>query len=721
MSTDVDERPQAQPDGPEPPRAAGGPPSSGRSSCSATSGGSSTSMRTALILLLLLALAAIPGSVIPQRDVDSLGTSRWREDHPDLTPVFDRLGLFSVYDSPWFSAIYILLMVSLVGCIIPRTFVYFRAMRAQPPVAPRRLSRMPGHASYDVEREPHDLLAEPSGCCATGATGSGPPQPTSREPEAERAGSPAAGAAYLREAGNLLFHLSVLIVLVGFAVGALFGYKGGVIVLVGGGFSNNATQYDELDPGSLFDADNLSPPFTFDIDDFDIEWLTSGPARGQARSFVSHLTYRESRDDEPQEYDLKVNHPLDIGGTEVFLIGHGYAPVITIRDGNGDVAYSGPTIFLPRDGTFASFGVVKAPDALPTQIGLMGEFYPTYDFTMETGPYSLFGDTLNPALSMTVYTGDLGMDDGSAQSVYLLDTDEATLLEKADGTPFRVDLVPGRTVELPDGLGSVSFDGIERWNKIQISRTPGKLIALGGVVLALVGLLASLFIRPRRVWVRARRVGAGGGQGTLVEIAGLDRSGNGNLPREVAWVAADLGLREPPRDQLTRTRRTRDDRRWLGDAVQPGDRGRGRALLPGVARAPRGVERAAEGAGRPRRASFRGSGGCGRRRGRRPHPGGRAASGASDQSRPPASDPAGRPRVGRDVRPAGPPADRARRCWCTSSGSWGGAWPPTPTGCPGATCTSSRSAAPSSSPPSTSCSCAASAGSGWRRSCWASC
>ena len=83
-------------------------------------------MRTALVLLLLLALAAIPGSVIPQEGVDSLKTSNWQDDHPKLTPVYERLGLFSVYDSPWFSAIYILLMISLVGCIVPRTFVYWR-------------------------------------------------------------------------------------------------------------------------------------------------------------------------------------------------------------------------------------------------------------------------------------------------------------------------------------------------------------------------------------------------------------------------------------------------------------------------------------------------------------------------------------------------------------------------------------------------------------------
>ena len=106
------------------------------------------SMRTALILLLLLALAAIPGSVIPQRDVDSFKTSRWQEQHPQLTPVYERLGLFSVYDSPWFSAIYLLLMVSLVGCILPRSMVYWRALRAAPPDAPRHLTRLPDHATY---------------------------------------------------------------------------------------------------------------------------------------------------------------------------------------------------------------------------------------------------------------------------------------------------------------------------------------------------------------------------------------------------------------------------------------------------------------------------------------------------------------------------------------------------------------------------------------------
>ena len=486
-----------------------------------------TSMRTALILLLLLALAAIPGSIIPQEGVDSLKTSNWQSDHPKLTPVYERLGLFSVYDSPWFSAIYLLLMLSLVGCIVPRTFHYWRGLRAQPPPAPRNLTRLPEHATYATTEAPDAVLERAR------ATLKGRRYRLLVEGDAV-----SAERGYLREAGNLVFHLSVLVVLVGFALGSLFGYKGGVILLVGDqyGFSNNLTQYDDFDPGSLFRAADMEP-FSFTIDDFDVDWLTTGPRAGMARGFESHLTYQESPGSAEKTYDLKVNHPLSIGNTDVFLIGHGYAPVITVKDGNGDEVYSGPTVFLPVNQSFQSIGVVKAPDAEPTQIGLEGEFYPTVAFSKQTGSYySLLGKPLDPMISMLVYTGDLGMDTGVPQSVYALDKTSTTMLKKKNGAPYRIDLRPGQTVTLPNGLGTVTFDGLQRWNKIQISQTPGKWIALAGVVLALLGLLGSLFIRPRRVWVRARREG----DGTLVEVAALDRSGGGDMAAVVDEVVGAL-------------------------------------------------------------------------------------------------------------------------------------------------------------------------------------
>jgi cytochrome c biogenesis protein len=351
----------------------------------------------------------------------------------------------------------------------------------------------------------------------------------------------AAERGQLREAGNLLFHLSVLVVLVGFGIGSLFGYKGGVILVVGNGFSNSLTQYDDFDPGGLFDAAKMEP-FCFTVNDFKVQWVTSGPRQGMARGFQAPITYRESCQGDPstwspkKSYDLEVNHPLTIGGTQIFLIGHGYAPVVTVRDAQGHVLYDGPTVFLPESSNFESFGVIKAPGLKAGQdIGLQGLFYPT--FALVNGdPVNVMGDDKNPTLSMLAYVGDLGLDSGVPQSVYEMDKADMKLLKKPDGKMFRVDLQPGQTIQLPDAAGSVTFQGVKHWTRLQISRTPNVWLTLLGVILALVGLLGSLFIRPRRVWVRARRQDGT----TLVEVAALDRSGGGDLTAVLSSVVDAL-------------------------------------------------------------------------------------------------------------------------------------------------------------------------------------
>ncbi len=496
-----------------------------------------TSMRTALILLFLLALAAIPGSVVPQEAVDSVRASQWREQHATLTPVYERLGLFSVYDSVWFSAIYILLMISLVGCIVPRLRVYWRGVRAQPPKAPKHLSRLPQHRELDADD-------------ATIATATAWLKKkryrvmVSTRSTTEGGDVVRAERGYLREAGNLLFHLSVLIVLVGFALGGLFGFKGGVIVVSGDGFANTLSQYDDFRAGAFFNPDELAP-FDFTVDDFNVNFIREGREAGMAHKFAADLTYRKAPDASEQKKKISVNHPLSIDGTDVFLLSHGYAPHITVRNADKSVAFSGPVVFLPEDSTFRSFGVVKVPDAdvkgRSTQVGLEGEFYPTYAFTSASGPFSAFPDDRNPAISMLAYRGDLGLDSGAPQSVYSLQKKNMSPIKKADGKPFRLDLAMGRTAKLPDGLGSVTFDGVSRYVKLQVSHTPGQLIALTGVVLALIGLLCSLFIRPRRIWVRTRHEGGR----TLVEVAGLDRSAGGDLSGELEGLVAALQPARP--------------------------------------------------------------------------------------------------------------------------------------------------------------------------------
>ncbi len=353
-------------------------------------------------------------------------------------------------------------------------------------------------------------------------------------------GSVSAERGHLREAGNLLFHVSVLVVLVGFALGGLWGFKGGVIVVTKDSFANTLSQYDDFRAGAMFDPGGLAP-FDFTVDDFDVNFIREGREAGMAHQFSADLRYHSSPTAGEEQRRISVNHPLHIDGTDVFLLSHGYAPHITVRNADGSVAFSGPVVFLPEDSTFRSFGVVKVPDARQksgdTQIGLEGEFYPTYAFTKASGPFSAFPDDKNPAVSMLVWTGDLGLDGGQPQSVYALDKKNLTKLRTAAGKQVRLDLALGKSATLPGGLGTVTFDGVSRYVKLQVSHTPGQRVALAGVLLGLLGLMGSLFIRPRRLWVRARR---GEGGRTLVEVAGLDRSSGGDLAGEVEELTMRL-------------------------------------------------------------------------------------------------------------------------------------------------------------------------------------
>lgn len=489
-----------------------------------------TSMRTALVLLLFLALGSVPGSLIPQERVDARAVSLWRANHPTLAPMFDRVGLFHVYGSVWFSAIYILLMVSLVGCIVPRLGVYWRAVTATPPPAPRNLGRLPVSLTASVDSTPAAVAEAAARLLRRRRF-----RVNLARVAADDSVSVSAQRGYLREAGNLLFHLSVVVVLLAFAIGDMFGYRGGVILISGQTFTNARQSYDDYAPGAFFGDWRLNP-FNLKLDAFKASFLSTGPQVGQPSAFSADLTYQAEPGSTPRRTTLRVNHPLTIGGTSVFLVGNGYAPIVTVRDGSGKVVFSGPTVFLPQDGSYASWGVVKVPDAQPAQLGFEGLFLPTYGYDKTRGPYSRFPDALAPALSLSAYRGDLGLGSGVPQSVYSLQKRDLTAIKNSSGAPVTLTIPLGGTRRLPDGAGSITFDGVQRWAKLQFSSTPAEPLALGGVLLGLLGLLGSLYVRPRRLWVRARPDSTG----THLEVGGLDRHGHSGLDAAVHELVDDI-------------------------------------------------------------------------------------------------------------------------------------------------------------------------------------
>ena len=104
------------------------------------------------------------------------------------------------------------------------------------------------------------------------------------------------------------------------------------------------------------------------------------------------------------------------------------------------------------------------------------------------------------------------------------------------GEPLTLTIPLGQSRRLPDGLGTVSFDGLRRWSRLQISSTPAEQFALGGVLLGFLGLLGSLFIRPRRVWLRIHR----SEDGSAIELGGLDRREGHGLDQTLTDLLADI-------------------------------------------------------------------------------------------------------------------------------------------------------------------------------------
>ncbi len=483
-----------------------------------------TSMRIALVLLFLLALGTVPGSMLPQEGADPAGVQQYYTSHPALAPLLNHLGLFNVFAAPWFAAIYLLLFASLVGCVVPRTFRLAGSARTLPPRAPRHLTRLPHSAEYGTALPPDRALE------VAAAVLSGHGFRLRRADDAAEAWV-SAEKGYLREAGNLLFHLALLGVLVSVALGGLFGYKANRLLVQGDTFADTPSMLDEFHPGRLATGADLGP-FTITLNRFTSSYITSGAQRGQPASFDARISYTAQPGEPSRAYDLEVNRPLSVDGAKVYLIGHGYAPVFRVTDARGQVVYDSPTPFI-ADGTgnLLSDGVVKVPGAQPEQLGFTGIFVPTW---VDIGGtlQSAFPAAENPAVSLIAYAGNLGMDSGPPQSVYELDT---AAMHRLTAQPQL--LLPGQSLTLPDGQGTITFAGYLPWVSLAITHDPGQVPALACGIAALGGLLLSFMVRRRRVFVRARP----DGPGSTVQVGGLARTdASGGFEAEFASLAAEL-------------------------------------------------------------------------------------------------------------------------------------------------------------------------------------
>jgi cytochrome c biogenesis protein len=507
-----------------------------------------TSMRTALVLLFLLAVAAIPGSVLPQRSVNAERVAEFYAQHPTLAPVINRLGGFEVFAAPWFAAIYLLLFTSLVGCVLPRLADHVRALRTVPPDAPKRLDRLPQHAPD--EARPHDPAATAASVAAILR------RRRFRTVVRERpdgSWTVAAEKGYAKEGGNLLFHFALLAVLVGVGFGSWYGWHGNRLLVQGDdtAFCFALSQFDESSLGPRVSPDSLPKP-CLELTGFSAAFQPTG----QPKSFRATVDVSWADGSGPSRTaDFTVNDPLRLRGANVHLLGHGYAPVLRYTDRYGDVQ-TNVFPFLPTDAMLTSEGVATFPDANvnpktevhdnTAQVAFEGVYLPTVD--PDGSPTSIFPAERAPVLYLSAYRGDLGLNSGIPSSVYALNRAQITrgqLKQVSGARPQRLE--PGQSWTLDDGT-KLEFVGTRPFVTLAVRYDPTQRLVLVGAVLGLIGLMLSLSGRRRRFWFRVTPAdpdltgpGTGSG-GSVVQAGGLPRTDYPGFADEfAALVAATRG------------------------------------------------------------------------------------------------------------------------------------------------------------------------------------
>jgi cytochrome c biogenesis protein len=464
------------------------------------------SMRTALGLLLILALASVAGSLVPQVGTADARIAATFRDHPLRAAIYDRIGLFDVFGSWWFTLIYTLLLVSLVACLIPRTRALIRNARARPQPA-RELESMRHFAVRSVPASPERTIA---------IAGRVLRRRVFRVRSSSAGGTPwiAADKGLAREVGSLLFHWSFLLILVGIVWGKGTGFTGQAVIVEGQTWTEAHASYDgQIREGRFFDEDHSG--IRIKVDRFSATYRIPS---GIPKDFVTTAELFQPDGAPAGTVDIRVNHPAELDGVKIYQFGYGWAPVIRVEK-DGEPILSGPTICqqgpTPRGLSPLQMPwdcVVKLPSLHP-QVGVRFRLWPDIrglNALLTTGEAMPMLGAFSPVLTYTAYRGDLRSD--LALPSTTLDT--SAMRHFADGA-----LGAGKAVDLGDGL-TMSFPALKRYTVLEIKRDRGLGILLLAAILVLVGLLPALYTSRRRVWVTAESA-AGSGTGSVLKVGGF--------------------------------------------------------------------------------------------------------------------------------------------------------------------------------------------------------
>ena len=241
-----------------------------------------TRMRTAIILLGIVAGLSIIATLLPQKALQPEKASAYLQAHQTLGPVWDQLGLFSVYESWPLLLAAGLMYISLGNCVLTRGRALYRRWR-------RKLPRN------------HQFIGE---------------------------------------AGSLVFHLSFFVLLAGILYGKAAGFTAFVNVVEGQSVVEARPSYDQIEEGLLFGADQHKG-YEVRVDRFNASYYSNG----KPKEFVSHVeVFDQGR--KVTEKDIRVNDYLEYRDVKFYQASYGWAPVIQVTDPRGNKVFDSPVNFF---------------------------------------------------------------------------------------------------------------------------------------------------------------------------------------------------------------------------------------------------------------------------------------------------------------------------------------------------------------------------------------
>ncbi len=477
------------------------------------------SMRTALVLLLLMALASVAGSLVPQVGVADARIASIFRDHPLRARIYERLGLFDVYGSWWFTLVTVLLFVSLIACLVPRTRAFLRNLRTRP-LAARELDAMRHYAEVGVPAGPERAIEGARRVLRRRLFRVNGPNGTP---------SLAADKGLAREGGSLLFHWAFFVLLVGVVWGKGTGFTGQAVIVEGQTWTEAHASYDgTLREGRFFDEDHSG--VQVHVEDFQATYR----ATGEPADFVTRARISEPAGAASETVDIRVNHPAEMDGVKLYQFGYGWAPVIRVED-QGVPIFDGPVVCQQSTPPRAVSPLqlpwncaVKLP-SLDPDVGLRFELWPdsrALYALLETGKAMPMVTRFAPVMTYEVYEGDLLPD--RVQNSSSLDT--VAMRRFSSGV-----VGAGQTKRIGRGL-SVSFPDLRQYTVLTVSRDRGLWIVFVAAILLLLGLLPAMYTSRRKLWVTAEPDGTG----SRLKVGGFSLQRRSQFEEEFEKVVSEM-------------------------------------------------------------------------------------------------------------------------------------------------------------------------------------